>query len=68
MIDQAFYGIMVRFTTLNNWRLNLDMIECKPGQIDIAWVDNEAKDTLVLWEVMIEKARYDLLQAQFEVI
>ena len=42
------------------------MIECKPGRIDVPWVDNEAKDTLVLWEVTIEEARYDLSQARFE--
>ncbi len=36
------------------------MIECQPGQTDIPWVDNEAKDTLVLGEVTIEEARYDL--------
>ncbi len=42
------------------------MIECKPEQTDDPWVDNEAKDILVLWEVTIEEARYDLSQARLE--
>ena len=42
------------------------MIECKPGQTDVPWVNNEAKDALIFWEVTIEEAWYDLSQARFE--